>query len=185
MNKKIQNQIVHVALLAALILISAYTAPTSAAFAGSSSPVTAPGDASFNAADRLAIINLFGAYAQSYDTGNLKEFMSLFTDKVELKYMNRDEVFKDGMAQVTGFMTERVKAFQVAKIQRRHFLTTYAFASQTESEASGHLYVQLLTSKDGGLPSTVLTARYEFTAVKQGNTWKFSRWIARADQGLD
>jgi hypothetical protein len=52
--------------------------------------VNAPGDASFNAADRLAIINLFGAYAQSYDAGNLDEFMSLFADKVELKYMNGD-----------------------------------------------------------------------------------------------
>jgi len=45
------------------------------------SSVNAPGDASFNAADRLAIINLFGAYAQSYDAGKTDEFLSVFTDR--------------------------------------------------------------------------------------------------------
>jgi hypothetical protein len=111
--------------------------------------------------------------------------MSLFTDNVEIKLMERDKVVAAGLDQVTRVITERVKVFAAEKIQRRHFLTTYAFASQTESEASGHLYVLLLSSKDGGAPTIVLTARYEFTAVKQGTTRKFSRWIARADQGLD
>ncbi len=147
--------------------------------------LNAPGDASFNAADRLAIINLFGNYAQLYDAGNLEEFKSLFTDNVDIKLMERDKVVAEGLDQVTRVITERVKVFAAEKIQRRHFLTTHAFDSQAESEASGHLYVLLLSSKDGGAPTIVLTARYEFTAVKQGTTWKFSRWIARADQGLD
>jgi len=116
----------------------------------------APGDASFNAADQLAIITLFGAYAQSYDAGKLDEFMSLFADKVELKYMNGDNVVAERLDHVTRVMTGRVKVFAAEKIQRRHFLTTYAFASQTESEASGHLYVLLLSSKDGGAPTIVL-----------------------------
>jgi hypothetical protein len=99
--------------------------------------------------------------------------------------MTGDNVVAEGLDQVTRVMTGRVKVFAAEKIQRRHFLTTYAFASQTESEASGYLYVHLLSSKDGGAPTIVLTGKYEFTAVKQGNAWKFSRWIARADQGLD
>lgn len=69
------------------------------------------GNASFNATDRLAIINLFGAYAQSYDAGKLEEFLSVFTDEVELKFMNGDKVAADGLAQVTSAMAERVKAF--------------------------------------------------------------------------
>jgi len=82
-------------------------------------------------------------------------------------------------------MTERVKAFAAAKIQRRHALTSYAFTSQTDNEASGSLYFQVFSSKDGGVPSVALTGYYEFTAVKGSNTWKFSRWIARADQFFD
>ena len=147
--------------------------------------VNTPGDAWFNAADRLAIINLFGAYAQSYDAGKLDEFISLFADKVELKYMNGDKVVAEGLAQVTQAMPGRVKAFQAAKMQRRHALTSYAFTSQTDNKASGRLYFQVFSITDGGAPSVAVTGYYEFTAVKQGNTWKFSRWIARADQGLD
>jgi hypothetical protein len=37
----------------------------------------APGDASLNAGDRLAIIDLFGAYAQDYDAGNSSTRMKL------------------------------------------------------------------------------------------------------------
>jgi hypothetical protein len=37
----------------------------------------APGGASLNAADRLAIINPFGAYAQDYDAGNSSTRMKL------------------------------------------------------------------------------------------------------------
>jgi hypothetical protein len=58
------------------------------------SSASAPGDTAFNAADRLAIINLFGTYAQSYDAGRLDTFRSLFTDQVELKYMNGSNVWR-------------------------------------------------------------------------------------------
>jgi len=146
---------------------------------------SAPGDASFNAADRLAIINLFGAYAQSYDAGKTDEFLSVFTDEVELKYMSGDKVVAEGLAQVTQAMPGRVRAFQAAKMQRRHALTSYSFTSQTDNEVRGRLYFQVLSIQDGGAPSVALTGYYEFTAVKQGNTWKFSRWIAHGDQKGD
>jgi len=53
--------------------------------------VNAPGDASLNAADRLAIIDLFGAYSQDYDAGKPGEFLSVFTDTVELTYAEAEE----------------------------------------------------------------------------------------------
>lgn len=70
-------------------------------------------------------------------------------------------------------------------MQRRHALTSYVFTSQTDNEANGRLYFQVLSIKDGGVPSVALTGYYEFTAVRGGNTWKFSRWIARGDQSID
>jgi hypothetical protein len=36
---------------------------------------------------------------------------------------------------------------------------------------------------DLSTPSVQLTGYYEFTAVKQDDGWKFSRWIAHIDQG--
>lgn len=74
---------------------------------GQARSVNAPGDASFNAADRLAIINFFGAYAQDYDVGKPGEFPSVFTATVELTYMNGGEVVAEGLAQVTRAMTEQ------------------------------------------------------------------------------
>jgi hypothetical protein len=157
----------------------------SSAFAQGNLAASAPGNAVFKAADRLAIINLFGAYAQSYDAGKLDEFISLFADKVELKYMSGDKVVAEGLDQVTRGMTGRVKAFAAEKIQRRHALTSYVFTSQTNTQASGRLYFQVFASKEGGAPTVALTGFYEFTAVKEGNVWKFNRWIAYGDQPLE
>jgi hypothetical protein len=43
----------------------------------------------------LVIINLFGAYAQDYDAGKPGELLSVFTDTVELTYMNGGKVGPD------------------------------------------------------------------------------------------
>ena len=61
----------------------------------------APDDASLNAADRLAIVDLFEVYVQDYDAGNPGEFLSMLTDTVELTYLVGGKVGAEGMAQVT------------------------------------------------------------------------------------
>jgi hypothetical protein len=43
------------------------------------------------AVDRLAIIDLFGVYAQAYNAGKPGEFLSAFTDTVELAYAQAAE----------------------------------------------------------------------------------------------
>lgn len=145
---------------------------------------SAAGDASFNAADRLAIVNLFGAYAQSYDAGNIDQFLSLFTNTADVKYMHGKKTYFNGLAEVRHAFSERTKAFGSANMQRRHALNTYAFTSQTDNEASGRVYFQVFSTIEGGIPSVAYTGYYEFTAVKQGSAWKFSRWFAWADSPL-
>ena len=51
---------------------------------GQPAPVTDIGGVAFDAADRLAIINLFGAYAYTYDQNELDAFRALFTESPEL-----------------------------------------------------------------------------------------------------
>jgi hypothetical protein len=46
--------------------------------------VNAPGGASLNAADRLVIIDLFGAYAQDCDAGKPGELVFVFTGQEAL-----------------------------------------------------------------------------------------------------
>jgi len=143
--------------------------------------VSAAGDASFNAADRLAIVNLFGVYAQSYDAGKIDEFVSLFTDAPDVKLVYQDKTYVNGLTEVARAFSERTKTFESAQIQRRHALNSYAFTSQTDSEATGRVYFQVFSTNSGGRPFLARTGYFEFTAVRQGNTWKFSRLFARSD----
>jgi hypothetical protein len=121
--------------------------------AANSQSASAPGDASFNAADRLAIVNLFGAYAQGYDAGKPDEFLSVFADDVEPRYMSGDKVVAAGLEQVTAAMPGRVHAFAAAKIQRRHALTSQLFSQQTDSATNGRPYFQVFSIEGGGAPN--------------------------------
>ena len=51
---------------------------------GRSTPTGDVGSVAFDVVDRLAIINLFGAYAYTYDENRLDEFRVLFTESPEL-----------------------------------------------------------------------------------------------------
>jgi hypothetical protein len=168
-----------------LVALPGSAADQKTAEAANSPSASAPGDTSFDAADRLAIVNLFGAYAQAYDAGKPDEFLAVFTDDVELKYMSGDKLVAEGLAQVTAAMPGRMKAFAAANIQRRHALTSQLFSGQTDRAASGRLYFQVFSIAGGGAPSVAATGYYEFTAVKQAGIWKFSRWIAHGDQSAE
>src|SRR5436190_1358038 len=139
------------------------------------------GDSSFDAADRLAIINLFGAYARTYDAAITDEWLALFTDQAELRFVYQDKTLVNGVAECARANAEHAKAREAAKKRRRHALNSYVFSSQTGKEASGHLYFQIHSTLSGGTPSVTVTGSYDFTAVKQGNSWRFSRWIAHLD----
>jgi hypothetical protein len=51
---------------------------------GQSTPAGGVGSVAFDVADRLAIINLFGAYAYTYGENRLDEFRALFTESPQL-----------------------------------------------------------------------------------------------------
>lgn len=51
---------------------------------GQPAPVGDVGGVFFDVADGLAVINLFGAYAYTYDENRLDEFRELFTESPEL-----------------------------------------------------------------------------------------------------
>ena len=141
------------------------------------------GDATFDAADRLAIINLIGAYVHFYDAGRLDEWQTVFADAAEVRFFNRDRVVSSSLAETRAILDARVAALKAANDQRRHSVSSVWFTSQDASEASGRCYVQVFSIVDGGAPSVAFTGYYEFTAVKQDNAWKFSRWTAHLDQG--
>ncbi|MGB9302383.1 MAG: nuclear transport factor 2 family protein [Mycobacterium sp.] len=136
----------------------------------------------FDAADRLAIINLLGAYAHTYDEDRLDEFRALFTASPELVLWFGGGDVSSGIETVMPLLRARKAAFQAENNQRRHALNSIWFTSQTATEATGRCYFQVFAIRDGGPPSAEITGCYEFTAVKQDGLWRFGRWVLNADQ---
>jgi SnoaL-like domain len=143
---------------------------------------TGVGSVDFNVADRLAIINLFGAYAYTYDENRLDEFRALFTESPELVLLHDGVPLSADIETVMSLLAARKAAFKADNNQRRHALNSFWFAGQSAGEATGHCYVQVFAIKDGGPPTIDLTGRYEFTAVKQDGSWRFQRWVVALDQ---
>lgn len=140
------------------------------------------GSVGFDVADRLAIINLFGAYAYTYDENRLDEFRALFTESPQLVLLHDGVPLSADIETVMTLLAARKAAFKADNNQRRHALNSFWFASQTAREATGHCYVQVFAIKDGGPPTPELTGRYEFTAVKRDGSWRFQRWVVALDQ---
>ncbi len=149
---------------------------------GTPAPSRAVGSAAFDVADRLAIINLFGAYAYTYDGNRLDEFRALFTESPELVLLHDGDTLSADVDTVMSLLAARKQAFKAENNQRRHALNSFWFSGQSVTEATGHCYVQVFAIRDGGPPVADLTGCYDFTAVKQHGVWRFSRWVVAIDQ---
>jgi hypothetical protein len=149
---------------------------------GQPTPIGDVGSVAFDVGDRLAIINLFGAYAYTYDENRLDEFRRLFTESPELVLVHEGRPLSADIDTVMSLLAVRKAAFKAENNQRRHALNSFWFSSQGASEATGRCYVQVFAIKDGGPPAPDLTGCYEFTAVKHDGTWRFSRWVVALDQ---
>jgi hypothetical protein len=95
------------------------------------------GDTTFDATDRLAVMNLIGAYGQSYDAGRLDKWRTLFTDSADVRFLNRSGVPSNTMSEtiplLEGWMSRRAAASTGTS---RHVVNMFCFTSQDASEVN-------------------------------------------------
>jgi hypothetical protein len=112
----------------------------------------------------------------------LDEFRALFTESPQLVLLHEGRPLSADIDTVMSLLAVRKAGFKAENNQRRHALNSFWFSSQSDSEATGHCYVQVFAVKDGGSPTPDLTGRYEFTAVEHDGAWRFDRWVVALDQ---
>ena len=101
-------------------------------------PVADIGGVACDVADRLAIINLFGAYAYAHDQNRLDDFRALFSESPELGLRLHDgTTVSQGADTVMELLAKRKGEFKAQKNQRRHALNSFWFDNQSAEEATG------------------------------------------------
>jgi hypothetical protein len=88
---------------------------------GQATPPGGVGWVAFDVADRLAIINLFGAYAYTYDENRLDEFRELFTETPRLGLLHEGAE----LSQDIRLLAARKAKFKAENNQRRHALNSF------------------------------------------------------------
>ena len=142
------------------------------------------GETSFDATDRLAIINLLYSYGYFFNEAKLEEFSALFAKSASIELGQGNNRTIMNLSQWRTYILSLQEFSQQQQIQPRHVLSAPRFDSQTGDQASGQVYLQLFTTKND-LTSLLTTGVYEFTAVKQANEWKLNHWVVKLDSSLN
>jgi hypothetical protein len=153
----------------------------------SPTPATPPGDTRFDAADRLAITNLFGGMVRGLDERDLDLLVSTVAPDFWAEYrIPGSPVYKvSGRDNFRSMMAKRFELFENAGIRRRHIISPPFFLEQTP--ASAHVTIHFLncTSTHGKDWHPFISAVGEFRAVKRDGAWMFTSQIEVPDVALD
>ena len=134
-------------------------------------------------ADRLAILNVLGAYPHHFDEREAEEFLDLFTEDVSFEwYMAGEKVGgMDGRKAFGDMIVPRMEMFAEQGLIRRHTNANIFIVSQTEKEAHVRMGFILHSVKDMKELTLVSTGTYEGWLGKQDGRWLIRRWIDRVD----
>lgn len=153
----------------------------------SPAPASLPGDTRFDAADRLAITNLFGAMVRGIDEHDLDLLVSTVAPDFCAEYrIPGSPVFKvSGREHFRAMMAKRFELLENAGIRRRHIISPPFFQEQTPDSAHVTIHFLNCTSTRGKDWHPFISAAGEFRVVKRDGIWMFSSQIEVPDTTLD
>ena len=128
-----------------------------------------PGDPYFNIADRIAIKDVIDAYGIYWDTNDIDNYLSLFTDDaVGVSYNDKGEKItvriKDKREMLKSM--ERMDYFESNSIQRRHMMCNTLILELNDSFAHLNQYMILLTTNKNSKIEIVTPIFYDFKLKK-------------------
>ncbi len=141
------------------------------------------GSPSFNAGDRLAVINLLYSYGYFFNENKLEEFSALFAKSALIELGQEKNKTIMNLSQWKEYISTLQQFSTQQQTQPRHILSAPRFDSQTSDYASGQSYLQLFLTKSN-ITSLLTTGIYDFVAIKQGNEWKLNHWVVKLDSSL-
>lgn len=150
-------------------------------------PTVAPGDTRFNAADRLAIINLFGAMVRGLDERDLDLLASTVAPEFSAEYRvpGSPSLKVSGRDDFRAMMAKRFENFENSGVRRRHIISPPFFMEQTADTAHVTIHFLNCTSTHGKDWHPFVSATAEFHAVKRDGVWMFTRQTEIPDVVLD
>ncbi|MFY9329178.1 MAG: nuclear transport factor 2 family protein [Georgfuchsia sp.] len=141
-------------------------------------------DSSFNAAERLAIINVLLSFGYFLDEMQMENYFGLFTDSATIEaWFDNKKIFEGQHFQDE--TAKRRERFKSGKIQRRHVISPPRFDEQTDDTACGQIYFRIYQTVDGGEVTLGIIGVYEFAVVKRQGQWYIDRWIVQLDSKPD
>ena len=128
-----------------------------------------PGDTNFDITDRIAIKDVIDSYGVYWDTNDLDNYLSLFTeDAVGVSYNNKGEKItvriKDKRKMLKS--KERMDYFESNSMQRRHMMCNTLILELNESFAHLKQYMMLLTTNKSSKVEIVTPIFYDFKLKK-------------------
>jgi uncharacterized protein (TIGR02246 family) len=128
--------------------------------------------------DRLAIGDLFVRYATALDAGDVEVVVACFTADAILESPVIGSI--TGHEAIRAF-ARRFAAQRAGGTQFRHLVTNIAVEVDLAGErAHATAYLLVLITRDGQSRS-LPPGRYQCEAVKEGDTWRFSRRVVLHD----
>ena len=147
-----------------------------------------PGDPNFKIADRIAIKDVIDAYGIYWDTNDLDNYLSLFTDDaVGISYNYKGEKITDRIKDKRKILKskERMDYFESHGFQRRHMMCNSLILELNESFAHLKQYMILLTTNKNSKVEIVTPIFYDFKLKKTDGIWKISYREINLDAPLD
>jgi len=153
----------------------------------SPAPATPPGDTRFDATNRLAITNLFGAMIRGLDERDLTLLVSTVAPEfwAEYRVPGSPHYKVAGRDNFRAMMAKRFKNFEKSGVRRRHIITPPFFIEQTPDSARVTIHFLTCTATNGKDWHPFASAVAEFCAVKRDGVWTFTSQIEIPDTALD